>query len=528
MAGAQRASSESWAEKYRPRRLDDVLGNPRALAELRRWAENWEHGHPQKKAAILVGPPGTGKTSAALALAEDMGWGVLELNASDARNYAVIKKVALSGALHDTFTDDGDYISSRSGGRKLVILDEADNLYEQAARVSVARGEGGERGEPPPAGTKDVGDRGGKRAIVETVLGTRQPILLIVNDAYALTKGGGEALKGLCQLIKFDRINKNVIQAALRRICEAEGVSASPDALEELSVRARGDLRAAINDLQSLCEGTKVLRMESLRALGERDERAGIYDVVVDILKGTSLERARAAMKRVEEPPDFVLLWLDENLPVEYRDPGDLAAGFEALSRADIFLGRAQRLQAYSLWAYASDLMSAGVALAKRHRYREFNKYRFPLWLVKRSRALAAGRVEAEVLAGLASYTHLSTHQARQVMLPVFKHLFKTDRAFACEFIRRFRLEEEHVALLLDAESTSPAVRNLLMLASGEGSVPRRVAEFGTPSEEERSARSARRAGKEGGGEGGAEEGGEEGGRSAKRGAPDQKTLLDY
>ncbi|MEM2976875.1 MAG: hypothetical protein QXW06_04385, partial [Thermoplasmata archaeon] len=112
--------------------------------------------------------------------------------------------------------------------------------------------------------------------------------------------------------------------------------------------------------------------------------------------------------------------------------------------------------------------------------------------------------------------------------LPVFKHLFKTDRAFACEFIRRLRLEEEHVALLLDAESTSPAVRNLLMLASGEGSVPRRVAEFGTPSEEERSARSARRAGKEGGGEGGAEEGEEETARGGKRGASDQKTLLDY
>ena len=97
----------SWAEKYRPKSLDEVVGNSRAVGELRKWAGDWEHGHARKKGAILVGSPGTGKTSAAHALAADMKWGVLELNASDSRNYAAIKRVAFSGAVHDTFSDDG-------------------------------------------------------------------------------------------------------------------------------------------------------------------------------------------------------------------------------------------------------------------------------------------------------------------------------------------------------------------------------------------------------------------------------------
>src|SRR2546421_12534611 len=75
----------SWVEKYRPKDLDDVAGNPTAVAELRKWAAAWQRGRPEKHAVILQGPPGIGKTSAALALANEMRWSVVEMNASDSR-----------------------------------------------------------------------------------------------------------------------------------------------------------------------------------------------------------------------------------------------------------------------------------------------------------------------------------------------------------------------------------------------------------------------------------------------------------
>lgn len=444
---AARPTHTSWAEKYRPRNLEEVVGNQKAIADLRQWADDWEHGHPRKKGVILVGAPGTGKTSAAHALAMDMKWGVLELNASDARNYASIKRVAFSGAMHDTFSDDGEYISARTGGRKLIILDEADQLYESTERASDG---------------KDLGDRGGKRAIVETVSRTHQPVLLIVNDAYALTSAGGESLKSLCEIIKFDRVHRNVVRATLRRICDEEGVSSTPEALEELAARSHGDLRAAINDLQSLAQGVASLRLENLKALGERDERAKIFDAMFAILKGSSIERAREAMRRLDEPPDFVLMWLDENLPLEYKDPGDLVRGFDMLSRADMFLGRVTRRQQYGLWAYASDLMSAGVAVAKHRKYHEFTRYRFPMWLVRRSRASGGRRVEKEVLGKIGAYTHISTYVARQQMMPLVRQLFDTDHNFAVKFTRELQLEEEQLALILGVDSASPRVRNLL------------------------------------------------------------------
>ncbi|HOL07850.1 MAG TPA: AAA family ATPase, partial [Methanomassiliicoccaceae archaeon] len=94
--------SEDWTELYRPSGLNEVAGNPKAVQDLTNWAQSWEEGKPAKKAAVLIGTPGTGKTSAALALAADFHWDVVEMNASDQRNADAIKAIALRGAMGET------------------------------------------------------------------------------------------------------------------------------------------------------------------------------------------------------------------------------------------------------------------------------------------------------------------------------------------------------------------------------------------------------------------------------------------
>ena len=230
---------EDWTEKYRPKTLRDIIGNERALSALRSWAERWNQGKlPDKRAAILSGKPGTGKTSTAHALASDLGWTVLELNASDARNESSIKRVATAGAINETFDITGGFIPVRKGGRKLIILDEADNLYEKLDKSDSESG---------------LGDRGGKKAIIDTIRITRQPIILIVNDFYELTKGGGEPLKNLCNVIQFYTVNPGQIVELLKHICIQENISADIRALKTIVDRSKGDVRSAVNDLQSLC-----------------------------------------------------------------------------------------------------------------------------------------------------------------------------------------------------------------------------------------------------------------------------------
>ena len=74
------------------------MGNLTATKQLRSWAEKWINGAPEQKAVLLHGPAGVGKTSTAHALATDMEWEVIELNASDQRTADAIERIAGSAS----------------------------------------------------------------------------------------------------------------------------------------------------------------------------------------------------------------------------------------------------------------------------------------------------------------------------------------------------------------------------------------------------------------------------------------------
>jgi replication factor C large subunit len=424
-----------WTEKYRPATLEKVVGNRMSVADLRRWAEVWEAGRG-KKAVILAGAPGIGKTSAALALANEFGWGVVEMNASDTRNADSIRRVALLGALGETFTDEGDYASSKEGKRKLIILDEADNLFGKE-------------------------DAGGIGAITETIRNTRQPIVLIVNDYYALTRRSS-AIKSLCKTIRFDPLKQSEIKTALRDIAKKEGFKIDEDALDHITERVGGDLRAALNDLQSLAEGKNEVTHDDVVALGYRDARKTIFESVRDILRSGSCKKSRESARALDESPETLILWIDENLPLEYREPDDLNAGFDSLSKADVYLGRVRRRRYYGLWSYASDLMTCGVSTARKGSLSGQRNYRFPLWLAKMSRSRAVRRTLRSVCEKIGKETFTSSNVAKSDILPSFSFLFLNDFEFRISMTARLEFSEREVAFLIGEKEDSTAVRQTI------------------------------------------------------------------
>ena len=432
--------SQDWTEKYRPKSLSDVVGNPKAVGELKAWAESWNMGKPSKRAVVLMGSPGVGKTTSAEALANDMGWGILEMNASDQRTGDAIRSVALRGAYSNTFGDDGDYLSTTEGGRKLIVLDEADSLFGNA-------------------------DRGALPAINELIKATKQPVILIVNDFQALSRKSS-AIKNDTLQISFLKPSSISMSKVLKRIASTEGISITDDAVKAIADNASGDLRAAVRDLESVAMGKTDIRLGDTENLTGRVVRKSMYDLMASIFKKSDAMGSRLLIRDIDEEPSYVLLWLDENMPYEYSHHSDLMRGYEKLSRADIFLGRVSRRQYYGLWSYASDTMTAGVCTARVTDRYGGGRFRFPGYLMKMSRAKNIKALKASTCQKLADHLHTSTKRVAMDVIPPLKLMLVNDSELRASLIKDVGLEAEELAFLMNTKIDDKAVKEAIASAS--------------------------------------------------------------
>ena len=289
---------------------------------MRRWADSWEGGKPGHKSILLYGPAGTGKTTAALALGHEMGWDVLEVNASDKRSQSCLEEIAKSSKTK--------YSLLMGRCLKLIILDEVDGL----------------------SGTND---RGGIRAITRMIRESVNPIIMICNDYYSTKL---RYLRRIAKGIQFGKPSDREIQTVLREISRKEGLQQDFLAIKTLAERAAGDFRSAINDLEAISiNGT--ISKEDLHVPGLRKTETSIFSVLDLIFNGDpeSVKKARDLDLR----PEQLLEWVAENVHIRFTDDEDRARAFEMISSADIYLSWVHRRMHWGFWGYATDMMTQGL-----------------------------------------------------------------------------------------------------------------------------------------------------------------------
>ncbi len=310
-----------WAAQYRPQRLQDIIGNGQAIRQIAEWGKTW---HTGARPLILYGKPGIGKTTAAHALARDMGWDVIELNASDQRTKGIIEKIAGAGSTTASLTGTG---------RRLIIFDEADNIHGNA-------------------------DRGGARAIADVIRSSRQPIILIANDLYGLDP----SIRGLCDTVPFRAILAKTIASHLRYLCVKEGTDCDPAALQHIADNSGGDMRSAINSLQAAAIGADHVGSGDVHT-SQKDERTSIFELIAAIHAGADDNTLLRYAREVDDTPDTIEQWIEESVSA-VKGTGEKAYAYQTLATADRFIGRTYRRQYYTLWKYASALMVMGPAEA--------------------------------------------------------------------------------------------------------------------------------------------------------------------
>ncbi len=253
-------AGEIWVEKYRPQKFDEIVGQQEIVSRLQKFVERKSLPH-----LLFAGPPGVGKTCAALCIAHELfgvGWrqNFLELNASDERGIDTIR------------TKVKNYARTRPIGDvpyKVVYLDESDALTSDAQHAL--------------------------RRTMEMYTRTCRFILACNYSGRVI-----EPIQSRCAIFRFRRLPEKDVTQMLKRIARGEKLTLTPDAIEAIIYVSKGDMRRAINVLQAaaalkrkvdgkvIYEVSAVARPKEVRQMlklalaGEFEEARGkLYDLLI-------------------------------------------------------------------------------------------------------------------------------------------------------------------------------------------------------------------------------------------------------
>src|SRR3989344_1979989 len=245
-------SSLTFAEKYRASIYKEIIGQDSAIQEV----ENFLKQFPKRKSILLYGPSGTGKTSLVLAIGKEHDLDVFELNSSDLRNRIKLEETLKPASIQQSLFKKG----------KIILMDEIDGV----------------------TGT----DIGGVPELIRIIDKTSHPLILTGNDIW---QSKFSELRRKCKLIEMKEIKVEDIIKILNRVLEKENITENPILIKQIAIKSQGDVRAALNDLQTFV----VEKTSSIDYIGKREKEDSIFNILkmlfqerkdfLDILNNTSM-----------------------------------------------------------------------------------------------------------------------------------------------------------------------------------------------------------------------------------------------
>ena len=375
--------NDLWVEKYRPITIKEVIGNEEAKTLFIEWLENTR---PTKKAALLYGPPGVGKTTLVNAAAKEYKFRIIEMNASDTRSEKAVNRIANPAT---SFTGLDKFSSEIKGN--MLFMDEIDGI----------------------AGNED---RGGVNAIIKIVEKTRTPIIMAANDC-DLEKL--RPLKKLCLLIRFRQTRIPLIIIALKKICEQEHIKYEFEALEKIATNSQGDVRSAINDLQGLSEEGKTLTEQDTLAIGLRNKTMGIYDVLEGYFAAKNIVEAATLLNSSNVEYDDLLMSIGDNMPRRHTDPVKLAEAYDYLSQADVFRGRIGVENWHLLKYFYNNLAQA--AAVDPESYKPFEFISPPIRVITLFWTKNKRTLLNSICTKISGKCHISKYEAKMIFIPYLR-----------------------------------------------------------------------------------------------------------
>ena len=357
-------------EKYRATSFEEIKGQDIVIQEVITFFKTF----PMKKALILNGPVGIGKTCMALALAKKFNLELFELNASDLRNRSKLDEVLKPATAQKSLFKKG----------KLILMDEADGIT--------------------------TSDRGGLPELLVLIEKTQHPIIITANDIW---QRKFNLLRKKCHLINLKELKDEIVLEILIDVLEKEKI---PDpeinlqTINTIAKKSRGDTRAALNDLQTILE----LRQEAyISEEIEREKQESIFIALKNILQNPTDKTTISVFNNTKLDLNEILLWIEENIPLEYKGKA-LAKAYDSLSKADLFKGRIYRQQYWRFLVYQNFFLSAGISASTKLKNRKFIKYKKPSRILKIWLSNQKNAKRKSITIKYAKLTHMSKKKANK------------------------------------------------------------------------------------------------------------------
>jgi replication factor C large subunit len=388
------------SEKLRPRNIAAMVGNEQPRLEIVRWLKYWKIG---AKPLLLTGPPGIGKSSSIYAVASEFHYTVLEYNASDVRTREHLRE------------EIGPLLSNSTlfaGEEKILIfLDEVDGLSGRS-------------------------DYAGMDYVLEFIEDSTLPVAMAANVE------DDQKIKKLVQKshhIRFRPVAPDLLFIYLKSVAKREGFRGIlDDTLWQISRSSRGDVRFALNSLQTL-SGRR----------GEFKDHTDIQfpsdaEAISSVFEARNLEKTIERMRDLDiQPRDKIRYFFDSVVSAKNLDAESRSEALDLISRADALIGRIGQTQSWRLLRY----LDRYLAMAVSGRGLSFADSSIP-WNLRLS-IWNDGRVTREMNPILSSRYHVGKSDFSSFYLPYFSLYLRKNQIVLQDFLTRNDLSESARRVIL-------------------------------------------------------------------------------